>query len=665
MNLLKKKNKDTSNVVKRDNTHDMTLFILGCAESGKTTLWRNLQLVGDDSVGEDKKYFQKIIYGNTINSINRLLEVAEKHDFKITDDNKERQERLKETSASMGEFKLPRFPLRLVFDLKCLWEDEAIQKAHQITLDNPEYHIPGRLQYYMNNIFRILSPDFRPDNADILSIYDPSDTCRTSEIFYRKVRISAFCFPAGVSEDKKWEVLGEIPPDVIIYTINLNDYDQFYANNKTQNKLLHSINVLSDLLTTKSFKTCHSATVFLNCVDLFKDKAAKKDLKCCFPDYSDGLEPEKALAYVHKFLTEKVSGKEKPVVVKLATAIETLPFEEIVDTVLPLLPPASRSPLSQLVHLNGHHNGADKHDDNKSDRGSEKGDSNNNNVKPDKKKKGKKLLSLESGFESVQGRRKQMEDKHVIMDNFRKDFPNAVTTSDDEQCFYYGVYDGHGGVDTSKLVEEMLHKNILTDPSFAAGDIEQAIKNGFLVTDTHILTQPSKSGSTAVIAVAVGNNLITANAGDSECVMCKQIGTGKKSKTEHVVMSYKHVPTDESEKQRISAAGGLVVFGRLFGSLAVSRSLGDRDYKDGGQHFVSAEPFIKQVELSPEDQFLVMACDGLWDKLSYEDVVGTVLRLRKEGKGATEICKVLVQDAINKESLDNITVVLVFFNWKK
>jgi len=83
--------------------------------------------------------------------------------------------------------------------------------------------------------------------------------------------------------------------------------------------------------------------------------------------------------------------------------------------------------------------------------------------------------------------------------------------------------------------------------------------------------------------------------------MCKQIGTGKKSKyflifsspllffvpyftnsiyrIEHVVMSYKHVPTDENEKLRISAAGGLVVFGRLFGSLAVSRSFGDRDYK--------------------------------------------------------------------------------------
>jgi len=204
----------------------------------------------------------------------------------------------------------------------------------------------------------------------------------------------------------------------------------------------------------------------------------------------------------------------------------------------------------------------------------------------------------------------------------------------------------------------------LNDPVFN-DDIEQAIKNGFLSTDTHILTLPSKSGSTAVIAIIVGNQLVVANTGDSECILCKTTGTGKKTKTEHVLMSYKHVPTDEAEKLRISAAGGLVVFGRLFGSLAVSRSFGDRDYKDGGQHFVSCEPFIKHLEISPEDQFLVMACDGLWDKLSYEDVVGTVCRLRKEGKGATDVAKALVVDAINKESMDNITALVIYFNWKK
>ncbi len=50
---------------------------------------------------------------------------------------------------------------------------------------------------------------------------------------------------------------------------------------------------------------------------------------------------------------------------------------------------------------------------------------------------------------------------------------------------YYGVYDGHGGVDTSKIVEEVLHKKILQDPLFAEGEYETAIKNGFAATDAY------------------------------------------------------------------------------------------------------------------------------------------------------------------------------------
>jgi len=226
------------------------------------------------------------------------------------------------------------------------------------------------------------------------------------------------------------------------------------------------------------------------------------------------------------------------------------------------------------------------------------------------------------------------------------------------------VYDGHGGGETSKVVEQALHKNLLEDPQFVAGNYEAGIKSAFATTDSHIIKQTSKSGSTAVIATIIGNHLYVANAGDSEAILGRLVGTGKKSKCEHVVLTEKHIPTNEQEKQRITAAGGLVVFGRLFGSLAVSRSFGDKDYKDGA-HFVSAEPYMYQTELTPQDQFIVMACDGLWDKLEYADVITTVTRTRKEGKTATEIAKILVQEALEKDSMDNVTVIVVFIQWKK
>jgi hypothetical protein len=319
MNILGNKKKEKgAPVVKRELSHEMTLFILGSAECGKTTTWRQLQLIGDDSFNEDKKYFQKVIYGNTISSIHRLLEIAEKHNLEINEDNKDKiqsvkkiplvepTERLKETPAHMAEFKLPRFPLRLVYDLKCIWEDQAIQSAYQITLTNPEFHTPGRLQYYMENVFRILSPDFRPTDLDLLSAYDNTDSLQVAEIYYRKIKINAYCYPSPVCDNKKWESFDEVvTPDAIVYIINLNDYDQSFPQDKTQNKLQTAINVLTEFFKTKTFTSCLNMLVLLNCLDLFKEKAATVDLKVCFSEYTGGLDPEKALDYVNTFLASR------------------------------------------------------------------------------------------------------------------------------------------------------------------------------------------------------------------------------------------------------------------------------------------------------------------------------------------------------------------------
>jgi hypothetical protein len=83
-----------------------------------------------------------------------------------------------------------------------------------------------------------------------------------------------------------------------------------------------------------------------------------------------------------------------------------------------------------------------------------------------------------------------------------------------------------------------------------------------------------------------------------------------------------------SERMRIAALGGVVSkTGRVFGQLAVSRSLGDVHMKAlrSGAEYVSNDPYLAKFTLSPRDKFLVIACDGLWDELSYQDAVGTIL----------------------------------------
>lgn len=133
------------------------------------------------------------------------------------------------------------------------------------------------------------------------------------------------------------------------------------------------------------------------------------------------------------------------------------------------------------------------------------------------------------------------------------------------------------------------------------------------------------SGSTAVLALINRRDLkvYVANVGDSRCVLCRN--------GEAVDLSIDHKPEDELEAQRIAKAGGILSEdGRVNGGLNLSRSLGDHSYKKNKDvamkdQMISAFPDIQTIDLKPhEDQFLVLACDGIWNTFSSQQLVDFV-----------------------------------------
>jgi protein phosphatase PTC1 len=94
--------------------------------------------------------------------------------------------------------------------------------------------------------------------------------------------------------------------------------------------------------------------------------------------------------------------------------------------------------------------------------------------------------------------------------------------------------------------------------------------------------------------------LYSANAGDARGVLCR----GGKA----VRLTYDHKGSDKQEAKRITDAGGFVMSGRVNGVLAVTRSLGDSSMKE----FVVGAPYTTETELCEDDEFLVLACDGVF-----------------------------------------------------
>jgi len=136
-----------------------------------------------------------------------------------------------------------------------------------------------------------------------------------------------------------------------------------------------------------------------------------------------------------------------------------------------------------------------------------------------------------------------------------------------------------------------------------------------------------------------GNELYVANAGDSRCVLCR---SGKA-----VELSQDHKPEDVPEMQRIVKAGGEVTSdGRVNGGLNLSRALGDHMYKQNmllqpQDQMISALPDIRHVTLDPEeDEFMVLACDGIWNFMTSERVVDFVrVRLARNYENMSKICE--------------------------
>ena len=255
--------------------------------------------------------------------------------------------------------------------------------------------------------------------------------------------------------------------------------------------------------------------------------------------------------------------------------------------------------------------------------------------------------------------------------------------------YFFAVYDGHGGKGCSTYLRENLHNNIkefstsgikqaiqITEEKFK---IEQALKENGELNDS--------SGSCGIMAMIQGNKCIIANVGDSRLVLFK--------KGKVFFATEDHKPNTETEKRRIKLAGGeiyqtITLFplrqnGKeieppwrvLPGRLSVSRTFGDIEAKEtkfgGIPGVVLALPDITEIELDNEFNFMVIGCDGIFDVLSNEEILECIKIVLKEKNvkeikedDVHELCgdfaAMIVKSAIAKDSSDNVSCIVVAFN---
>lgn len=259
---------------------------------------------------------------------------------------------------------------------------------------------------------------------------------------------------------------------------------------------------------------------------------------------------------------------------------------------------------------------------------------------------------------SMQGWRINMEDAHS----------HFLSLKDDKDASFFAVYDGHGGSAVALWCGEHLHEDIVGNEKYSKGDIEEALRSGFLDCDENMLKdeemRDDASGATAVCCLIKNDKIFCANCGDSRAV-ASVAGVVQE-------LSFDHKPSNEEETKRIIAAGGYVELNRVNGNLALSRAMGDFIFKRNSkkppeEQIVIAYPDVIVKDIENDHEFLVLACDGIWDVLSNQEVVNFVRRRIAQKMQPEEICEELLDHCLAPDcqfgglGCDNMTVILVCF----
>ncbi|XP_010910560.2 probable protein phosphatase 2C 74 isoform X1 [Elaeis guineensis] len=224
---------------------------------------------------------------------------------------------------------------------------------------------------------------------------------------------------------------------------------------------------------------------------------------------------------------------------------------------------------------------------------------------------------------SKKGSRSVMEDGYGVITNINGDSKQA----------FFGVFDGHGGREAVDFVTEKLGKNILAvlpELEETENQLELAIRAGYRTTDSQLLGQGVSSGACVATVLLKDGKLHVANAGDCRVVMSRK-GVAN-------VLTRDHHPGREDERVRIESSGGYVScrngVWRVQDSLAISRAIGDISMKE----WIISEPEIKRLHLTSDCEFLIIASDGLWEKVTNQEAVDVVVR----HKNSIKSCKDLV-----------------------
>eukprot|EP00301_Raphidiophrys_heterophryoidea_P020645 c5283_g1_i1.p1 GENE.c5283_g1_i1~~c5283_g1_i1.p1 ORF type:complete len:348 (-),score=75.72 c5283_g1_i1:537-1580(-) len=306
---------------------ELKLLLLGAGESGKSTIFKQMQIIHNHGFTNDQRAsYAPIIRKHCVETFQDLVRGAQILGLLTS----ELEDRAKAVLAGIEQEGLGGLYIQKIVDL---WKTDNFQQAFA---QRNQYQISDSAKYFLDHLELVAAADYVPTYDDILQ-------CRV-----RTTGVSEIHFEAGGAKFRMVDVGGQRNErrkwihcfqDVegVIFVAAINEYDQVLFEDEKTNRLKEALRLFQEISNTRFFSST-SMILFLNKKDLFEEKIKTVDLNSCFPEYIGGCDYNKAVDFIKNKFSDARNSRTQEIFIHITTATSTgnvrFVFESVRESIL-------------------------------------------------------------------------------------------------------------------------------------------------------------------------------------------------------------------------------------------------------------------------------------------------------------------------------------------
>jgi len=328
----KKQNDNINSELRKDKVkldHEIKLLLLGAGESGKSTIAKQMKILHLHGFSKEEcESYKSIIAANTIGSMRVLIKAAGDMGLDLSSSNSGAVSRVCDDKLFAGIL-----TPSLGQDVKQLWADGAIRTAFS---RSSMFQLNDSAGYYFDNVERVSTTEYIPTSQDVLRSRTKTTGIIETEFDVGPSHFRMVDVGGQRSERKKWMYCFQ-DVTAVIFCVAMSEYDLTLYEDDRTNRMHESLKLFKEIANTKWFLTT-AMILFLNKRDIFADKVKRVDLKVAFPEYTGGLNYEKAALFIKNCFLAQSENPKKAIYVHETCATDTdnisVVFNAVKDIVL-------------------------------------------------------------------------------------------------------------------------------------------------------------------------------------------------------------------------------------------------------------------------------------------------------------------------------------------